>query len=121
MKVMVFGTFDILHKGHLSYFKQARKYGDFLIAVIARDKTVKKLRGRLPRNNEKKRVKEVNKYADKAVLGYVYDKMKVVKKYKPDVICLGYDQDSNGLKKFKRMKAYKAHKYKTSKLKTSSI
>ena len=41
-KVMCFGAFDGLHKGHLSYFKQARKYGDYVIAVIARgDKIIK--------------------------------------------------------------------------------
>ena len=56
-KVMVFGTFDILHPGHLNFFKQAREFGNFLIAVIARDKTVLKIKGRLPKNNEKKRLK----------------------------------------------------------------
>ncbi|MBR9691787.1 adenylyltransferase/cytidyltransferase family protein [Candidatus Woesearchaeota archaeon] len=115
--VMVFGTFDILHKGHLSLFSQAKRYGDYLIAVVARDKTVEKVKGRKPRNNEKKRLKEVSKYADKAILGYIYDKQKIVKKYKPNVICLGYDQKDfiDGLK-FKRLKAYKPHKYKSSKL-----
>ena len=118
MKVMVFGTFDVLHKGHLSYFKQARKYGEYLIAVVARDKTVKEIKGRKPRNNEKKRLKEVKKHVDKAVLGYIRDKQKVIKKYKPDVVCLGYDQRNfiKGLKKFKRLKPYKPHKYKSSKL-----
>ncbi|MBI2582387.1 adenylyltransferase/cytidyltransferase family protein, partial [Candidatus Woesearchaeota archaeon] len=29
-KVMCFGTFDLLHLGHLNYFQQAKKYGDYL-------------------------------------------------------------------------------------------
>ncbi|HLC71304.1 MAG TPA: adenylyltransferase/cytidyltransferase family protein, partial [Candidatus Nanoarchaeia archaeon] len=35
--VMCFGTFDILHPGHLHYLQQAKKYGDYLMVVIARD------------------------------------------------------------------------------------
>ena len=34
---MVFGTFDILHPGHLDFFKQAREYGDEVVCVIARN------------------------------------------------------------------------------------
>ena len=120
-KVMVFGTFDKLHKGHLNFFEQAKKYGK-LVVVVARDKTVLEVKGRKPRNNEKKRLKKVRKYVDKAVLGMIKDKYKVIKKEKPDIICLGYDQKSfiKGLKKFKvkvvRLKSYKANKYKSSKL-----
>ncbi len=121
-KVMVFGTFDILHKGHLNFFSQARKYGDYLIVIVARDKTVKEVKGRKTRNNEKKRLMAVRKYADKAVLGYIRDKYKVIKKLKPDVICLGYDQ-KNFVKKLedfkipvKKLKAFKPEKYKSSKI-----
>ena len=37
--VMTFGTFDHLHPGHIYYLSEARKYGDYLITVVARDKT----------------------------------------------------------------------------------
>ena len=49
MKVMVFGTFDGLHPGHLSYFKQARKYGDYLIAIVALDENVLQFKGHRPK------------------------------------------------------------------------
>jgi len=119
---MVFGTFDILHKGHLNFFKQARKYGDYLIAVIARDKTVKQVKGILPHHNEKIRLKNVKKHVEKAVLGMIKNKHKIIEKYKPDIICLGYDQKEfiNGLKKYKipvkKLKSYKPHIHKSSKL-----
>jgi len=125
--VMVFGAFDILHKGHLNYFDQARKYGDYLIAIIARDKTILEFKGEEPINNEKVRQKNVGKYVDKAILGHRTDRHLVIRKNKPDHICLGYDQMSfdKGLKKFKipitRLKAYKPHIYKSSKLRGTIV
>lgn len=121
-KIMVFGTYDVLHKGHLDFFKQARKYGDYLIVVVGRDKTVKKIKGRFPRRRECRRLAELIPYADKVVLGSLKDRYAAIKKYKPDIICLGYDQEADieNLKKFKiqikRLKSYMPHKYKSSKL-----
>jgi len=128
---LVFGTFDILHLGHLNFFKQAKKFGDILIVVVARNATVKKVKGKLPKNNEKKRLKLVKntEIVDQALLGLEGNKYKIIKKIKPDVICLGYDQsvfidnlqnelDKQNLKtKIHRMKPYKENKYKSSKLK----
>lgn len=95
-KVLVFGTFDGLHKGHIDFFKQAKKYGEFLVVVISRDKTVLKVKGHFPDKSEKERKKDVeNCYlVDKAVLGSVSNYYQIIKKIKPDVICLGYDQKS---------------------------
>jgi FAD synthetase len=130
-KVLVFGTFDIFHKGHENFLRQARKYGDFLIVVVARDKTVKKIKGKLPRNKEKVRLERIEKsgLADKAVLGNLGDKHAIIRKIKPDVICLGYDQSAfvENLKKklfafemknvkIKKLKAHKSEIYKSSKL-----
>ena len=122
---MCFGTFDNLHPGHLSYLNQAREYGDYLIVVVARDVNAGKLKGKLPRQNEKLRLKKLKSldFVDMAVLGQLRDKFAVVKKYKPAAICLGYDQLINiyELKKIFpgkiiRLKPYKEHIYKSSKL-----
>jgi len=129
-KVMVFGTFDIFHPGHVNFLRQARKYGDYLIVIIARDKTVLNIKKSLPRYQEKKRLAEIIKsnLTDKAVLGSLRDKYQVVKKYQPAVICLGYDQKNfinqlaEKLKQFKlktkivRLKPYRPKIYKSSKL-----
>ena len=130
-KVIAFGTFDIFHKGHESFLKQARKYGDFLCVVVARDGTVQKIKKKRAKNNEKTRLTEVkvSGLADKVILGNLRDKYVVIKKYKPDVICLGYDQNffidelenklkSFGLVKTKifRLKSYKPGIYKSSKI-----
>ena len=131
-KVMVFGTFDIFHKGHESFLKQARRRGDFLVAVVAKDKTVFSVKNQKAANSEQDRVKAVrkSKLADKVFLGNLNDKYAVIKKFKPDVICLGYDQkafvgklqgklDDFGLDKTKiiRLKSYYSKKYKSSLLK----
>ncbi len=92
--VMVFGTFDYLHAGHENLFTQARELGDEIIAIIARDKTVKSIKGDLPDHNEKERLNnlKVTGWANYVVLGNAKDKNKVIKDYRPDIIALGYDQ-----------------------------
>jgi cytidyltransferase-like protein len=92
--VMVFGTFDYLHAGHENLFIQAKELGNEVIAVIARDKTVRTIKGANPDHNEKERLENLKAtgWANKVVLGDSKDKMKVIKIYRPDVIALGYDQ-----------------------------
>ncbi|MDD4477234.1 MAG: FAD synthase [Patescibacteria group bacterium] len=128
-KVMCFGTFDILHEGHVSYLKQAKKYGDYLIVIVGLDCNVKRIKGRLPRNNETKRLVVIKKldFVNKAVLGQTRDRFAVIKKYKPDIVCLGYDQKVN-IKELKsnffgriiRLKSHRPRIYKSSKLKITT-
>ncbi|MFH0854729.1 MAG: adenylyltransferase/cytidyltransferase family protein [bacterium] len=127
--VLIFGTFDIFHKGHKNFIKQARSHGDYLIAVIARDKTAREIKGAYPMNNEKQRLNTLleSGLVDKATLGSLTDKYSAIRKYKPAVICLGYDQthfikqlyrkDWQGI--VIRLKPYKPHIYKSSLLKNS--
>lgn len=102
--VMAFGTFDYFHAGHENYLKQAKELGDTLIVVIARDDTTSKIKGEKPCNPERKRLRDVMacKFVDKAVLGNTDDKYKIIKKHKPNIIALGYDQFvfTHGLNKF---------------------
>jgi FAD synthetase len=135
-KVMAFGTFDIFHKGHESYLKQAKKFGDYLIVVVARDRTVREIKGGPPLNDEKTRLRNVlnSGLADKVVLGNLKNKYAIIRKYRPDEICLGYDQKAfvedvpqklvaSGLKNvtMRRLKGYKKNIYKSSKLKKGLI
>jgi len=92
--VMAFGTFDIFHDGHEHFLKQAKKFGDYLIIVVARDKTVRQIKGETPLNNESHRMETLRKsgLADKVIAGDLTDKYKAIRKYRPEVIVLGYDQ-----------------------------
>ncbi len=127
-KIMVFGTFDGLHKGHLNFFKQAKKLAknSFLIVSIARDKNVLKIKGEYPLKNEKQRTNLIkdSKMADKVVLSGITHHIPHILKESPDIIALGYDQKAyiknlkkdlsdKGLKvKVVRLKPYKEKIYK---------
>ncbi|MFW6013686.1 MAG: adenylyltransferase/cytidyltransferase family protein [Candidatus Nanoarchaeia archaeon] len=131
-KVMVFGTFDMLHKGHENFLKQAKKHGDELIVVVARDKNVLALKGQNPVFNLKKRLETVKKLgiADLVIEGEKKDFYKSIWELNPDIICLGYDQDEKGLKeelvkknsqiKIIRLQPYKENKYKTTIIRNSN-
>ena len=126
IKVMAFGTFDIFHKGHESYLKQAAKHGSHLIVVIGRDKNVKIIKGKLPKNSENVRLKRVEKsgLSDLVILGNISDKYAVIRKHKPDIIAIGYDQRSfvEGLaKKFKKIRIVRLKPFKPSIYKSSKI
>lgn len=127
--VMAFGTFDIIHPGHIFYLTQAKKLGRRLIVVIARDMTVKKLKGKLPLFDEKERrsIVAALRVVDSAVLGDKIHHCRIIEKLRPDIICLGYDQDISKQKLAEqlldmkiparfivRVKAYRKERYKSS-------
>jgi len=131
-KVLAFGTFDLFHRGHEFYLREAKKLGDTLEVVVARDSTVKELKGEFPRNDERKRLETIDSldYVDKAYLGNEGDEYKIIEELKPDIICLGYDQTyftddleeilrGRGLNpRVVRIKSYRPDVYKSSKLRS---
>ena len=92
--VMCAGTFDIIHPGHLFYLSEAKKYGDRLIVVVARDNNSEAFKGKKPMHNERERLEAVRtlKIVDEAISGNRGNIFEIVEKIRPDVICLGYDQ-----------------------------
>jgi FAD synthetase len=92
--VMAAGTFDIFHAGHEYFLREAKKLGEKLIVVVARDSNVLKAKGKLPGNNEEKRLNNVVRsgIADSVVLGNEGSIFTILSEIRPDVICLGYDQ-----------------------------
>ncbi len=96
-KVMVAGTFEILHPGHIYLFKEASKLGKVYV-VVSRDENVRKFKKREPIVGEKQRLEVVKsiKYVHKAILGNPGENLfEIIKKIKPDVILLGPDQKVN--------------------------
>jgi FAD synthetase len=93
VRVMATGVFDILHPGHLHYLSEARKLGDELVVVVARDSTARRLKREpvVPEESRRQMVEGL-KPVDRAVLGTTGDMYETVVSVKPDVIALGFDQ-----------------------------
>jgi FAD synthetase len=129
-RIMVFGTFDVVHPGHRNFFQQARALArePYLIVSVARDKNVARIKGKAPRHGEKVRVAALKKISiiDKVIMGSMEDHLPHIVKQKPDIIALGHDQTAYvrglrsalkaaGLKtKIVRLKPFRRDKYKSS-------
>ena len=129
-RILVFGTFDVLHKGHLDFFRQARALAKrpFLVVSLAKSRNVKKIKGQRPLHGERARLRAVRQSAlvDRAVLGAASDYLKHIVWLRPEIIALGYDQSAytadlgkklkqRGLKiKIIRLKPYRPERYKSS-------
>jgi len=96
--VLATGAFDLLHYGHYRFLEEAKKSGgkkSKLIVIIARDKTIKKRKGKRPilPEDQRRALVEALKPVDQAILGYERMNVEaVIRKIKPDVIAIGYDQ-----------------------------
>ena len=93
--VVVAGTFDGIHPGHLSFLKQASELGNELVVIVARDKTVQTVKGHKPKLSEQQRCKDLRSLSivKRAILGDdTGDFLKPVVQLQPDVLALGYDQ-----------------------------
>ncbi|MBI2670910.1 adenylyltransferase/cytidyltransferase family protein [Candidatus Woesearchaeota archaeon] len=88
------GVFDILHRGHIDLFKQAKKLGGILIVGVNSDGSVKQNKGdKRPINNEKSRLEVVSsmKYVDYVFLFDEKDPRKWLSKIKPNIHIKGSD------------------------------
>ncbi len=101
IKVLCGGRFNFLHEGHEYFLKKAKSHGDYLIVVIAHDVHNIKKSETIEMEKRKENIEKL-KIADEVVIGDSDDFFKVVEKYKPQVIALGWDQrlpfDENKIK-----------------------
>lgn len=123
--VLVFGTFDKLHPGHRFLLREAKKHGDRLVVVVARDHNVEKVKSRRPSQSEQERLTNIQAVpeVDEARLGLedFNKKEQVIAEIQPNIICLGYDQapkfqSSNPHIQVIRLPAFRPDIYKSSKL-----
>lgn len=93
-KVITYGTFDLLHQGHINLLKRAKEQGDYLIVGVTSD-SFDKERGKLNvRNNVLERIEAVKAtgYADKIIIeDYIGQKIDDIQKYEIDIFAIGSD------------------------------
>ena len=92
VRVVATGTFDIIHPGHIRFLEEAKKLGDELIVIVAREKNVRHKHKPILPEDQRRRVEDAIKPDDKAKLGDEHDMFKPIMELKPDIIVLGYDQ-----------------------------
>jgi rfaE bifunctional protein nucleotidyltransferase chain/domain len=88
------GCFDILHRGHLTYLKEAKSYGDLLVIGLNSDSSVKELKGpERPINNEQDRkfMLENLRCVDFVVIFDEQTPLNLIKALLPNVLVKGGD------------------------------
>ncbi len=94
VKVITYGTYDLLHQGHINLLRRAKELGDYLIVGVTSD-SFDRGRGKLNvRNNVLERVEAIKAtgYADKVIIeDYVGQKIDDIQKYDVDIFAIGSD------------------------------
>lgn len=93
-KVITYGTYDLLHQGHINILRRAKELGDYLIVGVTND-SFDRDRGKLNvRNNVLERVEAVKAtgFADQVIIeDYVGQKIDDIQKYNVDIFAIGSD------------------------------
>lgn len=93
--IALFGTFDGIHEGHRSCFSQAKAVADHVVAIVAPDAIVERLKGRPPRHSIRERIEALQEepLVDEVVVGdQTLDTYDVLSLLRPNLVALGYDQ-----------------------------
>ena len=94
IKVITYGTYDLLHQGHINLLRKAKELGDYLIVGVTSD-SFDRGRGKLNvRNNVLERVEAVKAtgYADEVIIeDYIGQKIDDIQKYNVDIFAIGSD------------------------------
>ena len=93
-KVITYGTYDLLHQGHINLLKRAKELGNYLIVGVTNDNFDRE-RGKLNvRNNVLERIEAVKatELADEIIIeDYVGQKIDDIQKYEVDIFAIGSD------------------------------
>jgi glycerol-3-phosphate cytidylyltransferase len=120
-KVITYGTFDLLHVGHINLLRRAKSLGDYLIVGLSSDK-FNELKGKSSffTYEERKIILEAIKFVDEVIPEENWEqKVNDIQNYKIDVFVIGDDWAG----KFDELKEYTEVNYlpRTKGISTSEI
>lgn len=105
-RVLTYGTFDLLHYGHIKLLKRAKALGDYLIVALSTEE-FNKIKNKCSYNSyeNRKELLEAIKYVDLVIPEESWEqKVDDVKNYKVDIVVMGSDwKDSD---RFEYLKEY---------------
>lgn len=96
-RVLTYGTFDLLHFGHIEILRRAKELGDYLIVAVSTDE-FNEIKGKKAYHNyeTRKKMLEAIRYVDLVIPENDWkQKRNDVIDYKVDVVVMGSDWESN--------------------------
>lgn len=92
-RILTYGTFDLLHYGHIRLLKRAKALGDYLIVALSTDEFNEIKNKRAYHNYEtRKKMLEAIRYVDLVIPEETWEqKILDVKKYEVDTVVMGSD------------------------------
>lgn len=92
-KIITYGTFDLIHRGHINILKQAKELGDYLIVGLSSDE-FNSLKGKSSyyTYEERKYILESIKYVDLVIKEDNWEQKKIdIKEHKVEIFVMGDD------------------------------
>ena len=105
-RVLTYGTFDLLHYGHINLLKRAKALGDYLVVALSTD-DFNEIKGKKAYHNyeTRKLMLEAVRYVDLVIPEENWEqKINDVKKYDIDIVVMG--SDWAGSDRFDYLKEY---------------
>lgn len=105
-RVLTYGTFDLLHYGHINILRRAKQLGDYLIVALSTDEfNAEKGKKAYHSYETRKKMLEAIRYVDLVIPEYSWEqKIDDVKNYHVDIVVMG--SDWAGSDKFDYLKDY---------------
>lgn len=96
-RVLTYGTFDLLHFGHIEILRRAKELGDYLVVAVSTDE-FNAIKGKKAYHNyeTRKKMLEAVRYVDLVIPENDWDqKRQDVLDYKIDTVVMGSDWENN--------------------------
>ncbi|WP_271400399.1 glycerol-3-phosphate cytidylyltransferase [Salinicoccus roseus] len=92
-KVITYGTFDLIHMGHINILRRAKEMGDYLVVAISTDEfNTMKHKQAYYSFEQRKQILEAIRYVDEVIPENTWDqKVQDVKAHDIDIFVMGHD------------------------------